>query len=88
MSRDMTVEKAVSVIKNGFLPLECVVEVFDDGNKARFRVYNQDGRSVLSVSEVLVRRLQARYGIRGIIGKCRSRLRIRGYQLLDWHPPI
>ena len=84
MSRDISKEQVVPILQTAFSPLECSVEVFDSGDKVRFRVFDVGGDPLLNVDEVLMRRLQDTGGMQSNIGQSRDRLIQRGYKLDPW----
>ena len=84
MSRDISKEQVLSIIKVAFAPLKCSVESSDNGNKVNFRVFDSEGAPLLNIEDVLMQRLQNTEGIMSIIGQSRNRLIKRGYKLDSW----
>ena len=84
VSREYSKDEATQILAGAFAPLECSVEIFDCGNKARFRVLAPDGSAPLNVVEVLMQRLQAVDGMASIIAQSRRHIENKGYQLAPW----
>lgn len=83
MKKRIELDVAKKAIKSAFLPLQCSVEDLDNGNRVGFRVFNENGDSLLSVNEVR-RVICNATRLQFIILKARANLEKRGVQLLPW----
>ncbi len=84
MDDDLEIDVVVKVIRNAFSPLDCGVEVFDYEQKLRFRVFDPDGKPILRMSEMLMRRARDRFAI----NDARSRVEVKGFNLKPWKAPV
>jgi hypothetical protein len=87
MGKRLEIDEVVSAVRTAFAPLDCGVEVFDYDQKLRFRVFDAEGKALLRVSEVLMRRAREPNGLSYIIESARDRLEHRGYKLKLWRSP-
>lgn len=88
MSRELELETVVRSIESAFKPFECVVEVFDYEHRIRFRVFDQNDKPLLTMSEALVRRVRDPGGLNTIVTECRAKVERRGHKLKSWKVPI
>jgi hypothetical protein len=87
VSREYSKDQAAALLKAAFAPLDCSVEIFDSGNKARFRVFAPDGSTPLNVDEVLMQRLQTAKGMASIVAKSRHYIEGKGFKVAEWQIP-
>ncbi len=86
MSESIEIEKAVEIIATAFAPLRCVAEACDHGHRIRFRVFDND-EPLLNVDEILKPQFSDHHRLSFIIGKARSNLTNRGFNLTAWQFP-
>ena len=84
MTRDILKEDVLSMIEVAFAPLECSAESEDRGNRVNFYVFDNEGKPLLNVEDLLMQRLQDAGGMRSIVGQSRDNLIERGYKLAPW----
>lgn len=87
MDSRLELEAATRSIASAFEPLECVVEVWDYGQKVRFRVYTPENKPLLTVKKVLAQRVREPDGLAFIVSSARMRVEAKGYKLKSWKPP-
>lgn len=77
------IETSLSVITTAFLPLRCVTEEWDAGERIRFRVFDGD-EPVLRVDELVKALFSDPSRLKGVLGQARSTLISRGIALNAW----
>jgi len=87
MDDPLEIDVVVNAVRNAFRPLDCGVEVFDFEQKLRFRVFDPDGKPILRMSEMLMRRARDPKGLRFAINEARSRVEDKGFKLKPWKAP-
>lgn len=87
MDARLKLETATRSIASAFEPLECVVEVWDYGQKVRFRVFSPEDKPLLTVKDALARRVRDPDGLEFIVSAARERVEAKGYKLNPWKPP-
>jgi hypothetical protein len=71
-------------IQSAFLPFRCSVENIENGNRVRFRVFDERENLLLTVEAWTRRICDVKRGFPTIIGTARARLEGRGFYLLPW----
>ena len=87
MRRQFDLSEAITIIEQGFLPLTCMVELFDKNRQFRFRVFNKTGQRVLTASKALTNRARTRDGLRYMVLRARNSIEKKGLHLQPWHMP-
>jgi len=77
----------VEIIENAFRPLECRVELYDQGSRLAFNVLDADGNLLLPLSVWLARGLRKPDRLRARIAPLRDRVSLEGYTLDPWNFP-
>ena len=80
----LDIEAAVRAIRAAFDPFVCVVEIYDDKKRVRFRVFNRDGRPLLSVPRLLASEVVEPATLRHEMQEARARLERQGHTLRPW----
>lgn len=61
-------------IEAAFLPYRCVVEIWDYGNKLRFRVFGADDAPLITMAEIVVSSMQNSCALESLIADVKHRL--------------
>ena len=77
---DLTLEAAIKEIEAAFKPLKCVVEVFDHEQKIRWRVFDGDGKPLLTMKAAMVWEVRNSNLLDPIVSACRTKLEQQGYK--------
>lgn len=77
---DLTLEAAIKEIEAAFKPLKCVVEVFDHEQKIRWRVFDADGKPLLTMETARIWEVRNSNLLGPIVSACRTKLEQQGYQ--------
>lgn len=81
MTDRFDLQTAIQHIEGAFSPFECVVETFDWDKKVRFRVYDENDKPLITMSEALANRVRDPSGLLYIVNEVRQRLERKGCQL-------
>lgn len=84
MKKRLELHIAKEAIQSAFLPFRCSVEDIENGNRVRFRVFDEKENPLLSVDALTRRICDAKRSFRSIIGVARARLERRGFHLSPW----
>ena len=87
MKKRFTLSETIASIEQAFLPLRCVVELFDNELQLRFRVFNMHDQRVFTASRALVDRARTPAGLSNMVLRSRTCVVRRGFQLHPWHSP-
>ncbi|WP_313203068.1 DUF1652 domain-containing protein [Pseudomonas sp.] len=71
-------EEAVKTLEKSFAPLRCVAEVWDYGERIRFRIFDGDDEPLLTVEEIVRKRFSQPAELQAVISTARARLRELG----------
>lgn len=80
MSYDLTLEAAIKEIEAAFKPLKCAVEVFDQEQKIRWRVFDANGKPLLTMEKARAWEVRNSALLGAIVSACRIRLEQQGYK--------
>lgn len=83
----LSIETMKKSIETAFLPLECVVEVSDYGQRVGFRVYGPQQEHLLTVEDILSHESRHRHGLTDLIESARRKVAAKGYELRPWAAP-
>ena len=83
----LSIETTKKSIETAFLPLECVVEVSDYGQRFGFRVYGPQQEHLLTVEDILSHEARHRHGLADLIESARRKVAAKGYELRPWAAP-
>jgi hypothetical protein len=83
----LSIETMKKSIETAFLPLECVVEVSDYGQRVGFRVYGPQQEHLLTVEDILSREARDRHSLAEIVESARRKVATKGYELRPWAAP-
>jgi hypothetical protein len=84
MSVKIQGEHAIKIIELSFLPFECKAEKWDNGDRIRFRVFNESEDPILSVDEFIRKQFSDPKRFESIILQCRKELKDKACSLSDW----
>ena len=87
MSQLLQPNHIVEVIENAFRPLECRVEIYDQGSRLAFNVLDRDGNLLLPLSVWLARLVRKPDRPRARLLPLRDRVQLEGYVLDPWRFP-
>lgn len=76
----ISMEESLAYIERAFKPLDCRAKSRDRGQKVQFRVYGDDGNSLLNVL-LTKAQFSTKERLTPNLKKCRKRLESRGYEL-------
>jgi hypothetical protein len=83
----LPIETMKKSIETAFLPLECVVEVSDFGQRVGFRVYGPQQEHLLTMEEIPSRDTRDRSSLAGLVESVRLKVAAKGYELRPWAAP-
>ena len=86
MSQLLEPNDIAEVIESAFRPLECRVEIYDQGRLA-FNVLDRDGNLLLPLSVWLARLVRKPDRLRARLLPLRDRVQLEGYVLDPWRFP-
>lgn len=75
MQTDENIEKIRERLEGAFKPFRCVAEVFDYEQKLRFRVFDNNGQSIIAMSQILLRDLMNDSYLQGLVEQARAQIR-------------
>ena len=78
---------AIGVIRNAFDPFVSVVELYENQTRLRFRVFDSDGKLLLSVLRLSAIDIVDPAILRAEVEEARARLERQGLTLKAWKPP-
>ena len=87
MRERVSIERAAEILSQSFLPRRCVAEVWDHGQKVRFRVFNDADEPLIALPKLTRAAVTNPQRLSGIIATVRERLRDRGLALDGWTFP-
>ena len=88
MRKQVAFQAIKEAVESAFLPFICIIETIDNGNRIRFRVFNEKKESLLRV-EVLTRRIcDLKRGFPTIMQTARAKLERKGFHLLPWQSSL
>ena len=87
MENWLSIETMKKSIETAFLPLECVVEVSDYGQRVGFRVYGPQQEHLLTLEDIPSREARDRHGLADLIEPARRKVAAKGYELRPWAAP-
>jgi hypothetical protein len=76
------------IIQQAFKPLRCVAEIWDYGEKIRFRVYRPDDKPLIQYSELTMRQAQSDRSLSDLLTEARQRVEEKGHHLDPWQFPL
>jgi hypothetical protein len=68
-------------LEGAFRPLRCVVEIWDYGDKLRFKVFSDKDEAIVGMPEVLVRTIREPASLNHLIQQVREKILVKGYDL-------
>jgi len=83
----LDISVAVDAIRRAFVPLSCVIKLYDSERRLRFHVFGADNQPVLDVVGLSVRDAVDPISLRAEINEARTRVAAKGFKLEAWTPP-
>ena len=83
----LDVSVAVNAIRAAFQPLACIVEIYSNDSRLRFRVLGRDNKPILKVVGISLRDAVDPIRLRAEIEEARVQLERQGFALEAWTPP-
>lgn len=80
----ISMEKAIEVLKSAFYPMRCEAEIWDYGQKIRFRVFDDDNKALLRMEDITKSQATDPDSLANLIGPARESLARRGHELQEW----
>jgi hypothetical protein len=77
----LTNQQISSRVESAFLPIRCVAEITTDGRKLRFKVFNRQGKVILSMRGIVVSEVREEQQLDAMLHVARSRIRAKGFVL-------
>jgi hypothetical protein len=87
MKHILDVSVAVNAIRTAFRPLACVVEIYSNDSRLRFRVLGPDKEPILSVAGISLRDAVDPIRLRAEIEAARAQVEGQGFSLEPWTLP-
>ena len=75
----LTNEEITARVEIAFLPLRCIAEVWDYGQKLRFQVLDANDKNVLRLRSLVLERLRDEKQLEQMLQLARSRVRAKGF---------
>ena len=87
MSQILDISVAVNTIRAAFQPLVCIVEIYGNESRLRFRVLGPDRKTILKVVGISLRDVVDRARLRAELQDARTQVAAKGFKLTGWIPP-
>jgi hypothetical protein len=81
MESDTT--KIKEKMENAFKPFRCVAEVWDYGDKLRFKVFDENDDGIIECKSIVTRLLKDKAFLESTIEQARERVKAKGFALSD-----
>jgi hypothetical protein len=78
----LTNQEIITTVKDAFLPLSCVAEIWDYDLKLKFRI-SDTNNGVVRMDEVALHLVQDKEILETIVQRVRARIQDKGYVLLN-----
>ena len=82
MTRDISKENLIPIIKNAFKPYKCHAQIYD-GIQVSFRVFDNNGESIFTTSPLL-KEMQSSLTLSNRLMRIREVMKHEGYNLDHW----
>lgn len=73
-----------TIVEGAFHPHRCVAEVWDYGQKLRFKVFAPDDKGVIEVPELVLSTVHEKSQLQATISLFRERVEEKGFGLQPW----
>ena len=87
MPRHLEPDQVVEAIEDAFRPLECRVDLYDQGSRLAFGVFDTDGALIMPPSVWMARLVRKPHRLQARIYPLRKRVELEGYTLDPWTFP-
>ena len=87
MNQPSDLNVAINAIRKAFQPLVCVVEVYGNESRLRFRVLGPNNKPVVEIVGISMRTAIHPSRLRDELQNARTRVAAKGFELADWTPP-
>jgi hypothetical protein len=77
----LTYDQIAARIGFAFPPLPCSIQIHDYGAKLRFKVFDENGRGIISIMNAPLRRFRNEKDLENILEEVRGSIRKKGYKL-------
>ena len=88
MSRNISKENVITIIKEAFKPLECYAELEDRQNRVGFRVFDDENKTLYNSPSISIKEAQSITRLNTILLKIRYSIESQGVILEPWKSPI
>ena len=87
MNQLLDTRAAINAIRTAFNPLICVVVVYGNDTRVRFRVLAPNKKPVFEIVNLPMRTMLDPSRLREEIESARTRVMAKGFELPGWNPP-
>lgn len=81
---ELTLQQAIEIVRNAFVPLRCEVEGLSYGQGIRFRILGHDGQVVLNAARVMSAILSDPRELQVAMKNARGIVTSKGFTLTPW----
>ncbi len=87
MANDPRDQPLVETLESAFRPLRCTAQVWDYGERVRFRIYTPQGEPLIEYPDEILHDISAPDTLEQFIRSVREDVEARGFRLHPWELP-
>ena len=77
----MEPEEIKQTLINAFPPYRCVAEIWDYNDRIRFRVFDKNDKSIITVPEIIVNKIKTKIDLESLIQFYKSKIIELGFKI-------